>query len=134
MFGQWISHQNKVHFIEVHSPLWSIFNTSRSFGRRFVLCFCNSNRSYTCCNFSTMLFKIAEGDIVNWFQFRVYYKMTWLVFIFYVELVIQKKKWILPAFSSLRVYSFNLFTNAIVISNNFNDHWTYGYFPWFLLL
>ena len=85
-----------------------IFDTCIRCSRSFVLCFFNSTRNYTSCKCRTMLFMLEEFNIVNWFQFLISNKMTWLVSIFNIEFVIIRKKWILLAISCLQVYPFNI--------------------------
>ena len=115
MLGEWSSCQNNAHFLEVNSPLWFIWNfmrfifhSCRIFSRMFVICFCNSNRRYSCCKFSTMLFRLEERNMVNWLQFIMSKKITWLLSIFHVEIVSRRKKWIIFAVSCIRFYPFNI--------------------------
>ena len=115
MIGQWTSNHKKVHILEVHSPLSFYltlheiyFNTGRIFSRSFVICFCNGNRRYICCECITMLLTLEERYTTNWFQFTIYNTMTWIVSILNIEVVSQRTKLVLPEVLFLWVYPFNI--------------------------
>ena len=94
-------------FFAWHSIIF-IFDSRRNYGKIIDIFLCNRTTVYTCCEWSTKFFTLEERGIVNWFKFRMFSKIVWLVSIFYVKLVNIITEWTLLVVSSVWFYPFNI--------------------------